>query len=98
MAWPRYPRRLAPGQPDTAPDTVTPDTGPHSAEPADQNGSFQAVGQLGPSAHPLSYLPRELPDVVSVRVHVQVGEVGGVQLAGFADGLRRCCCEQPLGL
>ena len=31
---------------------------------------------------------RALPDVVVVRVHAQVGEVGGVQFAGFADGLR----------
>src|SRR4249919_1676316 len=74
------------------------DAGPNSAEPPDRGGSFQAAGQPGPAARSLPHLPRELPDVVVVRIHAQVGEVGGVQLAGLADGLRCCSGEQPLGL
>ena len=56
------------------------------------------ASQPGPTARPLSYPPRELPDVVAVGVHAHVGEVGGVQLAGFADGLRCCPGEQLPGL
>ena len=36
---------------------------------SDQTAHGRQRGQLGPTARPLSYLPRELPDVVVVRVH-----------------------------
>jgi hypothetical protein len=84
----------APGSAVGRPARRTPGHTPQSFR---SNGSFRAVGQPGASDRPLSYVPLELPDVVVIRVHAQVGEAGGAERIPSPHGLASYSPERATG-